>query len=258
MRVVCAWCKRYLGQRPPYGDPRTTHGMCGSCAREWQAQLRAQRIRRTQQKRYAVRRTFERNPHIPGHVEQIKYGPRGGKWYEHRFKPGVKQRLLRGGRPVTIRPSHNAVLLYHPSRPVFEDDRTPGFWKQYGHGSRGGNPMARRRSDDGWGQYLLWGTVAYFAWSYFMTPKAVATGGANVVMPQPAGTIWYSDPYQLDPATGGVGDQSFFIGSLPPGVSPPWRTASQTEINAMNLGLAAGTLMAAGGGLIIQAANVGP
>lgn len=257
MRAVCAWCGKYLGQRVLYGDPSITHGVCRKCKREQMEKLRRTRIRRTQVTRYAMRRSFE-NPHLPGHVEEIKYGPRGGKWYQHKFKPGVKQRLIRAGRAVTIRPSHNAVLLYHPNRAVFEDERTPGFWRKYGHRS-GGNPMARRRGGgDDWGQYLLWGGLAYLAWMFLKPSTAVATGGANLVMPQPAGTVWYSDPLQMDPTTGGAGDQSFFIGSLPPGVSPPWRLASQVEINAMNLGLSAGTLVAAGGGLIAQATATGP
>jgi hypothetical protein len=117
--------------------------------------------------------------------------------------------------------------------------------------------MARRRSGvqfDFTTVALLAG-VGYLVYTQFFAPApamaepGVSTGGQNI-LPQPAGTVWYSDPFQQ--MDGMPGDQSFFIGSLPPGSSPPWRMASVTEIAAMNLGLAAGTIVAAGGGLIVH------
>lgn len=98
--------------------------------------------------------------------------------------------------------------------------------------------------------------VGYLLYTWMATPAAaeetVSLGGGQAIVPQPAGTVWYSDPFNASPA-GQVGDQSFFIGSLPPGSSPPWRLASEAEIAAMNLGLAAGTIVAAGGGMIVHA-----
>jgi hypothetical protein len=249
MTARCAWCGTHLGLRPPIGDQSVTHGICGPCKRKQMSLIRQQRTRRTQAKRYAMRRSFERNPHIPGEVVEVRY-KRGRKgYYKHEFSPGVRQRRLRPGEKFTA--LQNAVVLYHGNRPVWEDERTPGFWQKYGHGE-GGNPMARRRSQSKMGQYLLWGGLAYLAY-YLMQPHAVTTGGANQVIPQSAGSVWYADPFQSDPQTGMSGDQSFFMGPLPPGVSPPWRLASDSEVSALNLGLQAGTLVAAGGGLIVHA-----
>ena len=247
MIVQCAWCKRPLGTTPDAPRHAITHSICRYCKVAQKAAWRRQRIQRTQRTRYAVRRSFEGNPHIPGQVIEVRYRRGRAGYYKHEFKPGVRQHRLRPGQSFTSR--HNAVVLYHPNRSVWEDERTPGFWDRYGHG---GNPMARRYSKKGWGRYLMWGGLAYLAYYYF-TSHPVSTGGANQILPQPAGTIWYSDPYQQDPATGGAGDSSFFIGSVPPGAAPPWRLASATEINAMNLGMQAGTLVAAGGGLVVHA-----
>lgn len=249
MIVQCAWCKRPLGTTPDEPRHAITHSICRYCKVGAKASLRRQRVKATQKKRYAMRRSFMGNPggHIPGEVIEVRYRRGRAGYYKHEFKPGVKQRRLRPGQSFTSR--HNAVVLYHNSRPVWEDERTPGFWDRYGHG---GNPGMARRRQSKMGQYLLWGGLAYLAYYYF-TSQPVSTGGANQVIPQPAGTLWYADPFQQDPSTGMAGDQSFFIGSLPPGASPPWRLASAQEIQAMNLGMQAGTLVAAGGGLIVHA-----
>lgn len=53
----------------------------------------------------------------------------------------------------------------------------------------------------------------------------------------PSTTVWISDLMQI----GGTGN--FFIGSAPPGASPPWREASQYEIQQA---MAEGRLVAAG------------
>lgn len=31
MIVVCAWCKKSMGSKPPLKDESTTHGMCPEC-----------------------------------------------------------------------------------------------------------------------------------------------------------------------------------------------------------------------------------
>lgn len=31
MIVVCAWCRKKLGQKEPYDDPHETHGICDEC-----------------------------------------------------------------------------------------------------------------------------------------------------------------------------------------------------------------------------------
>lgn len=250
MIVQCAWCKRPLGTTPDEPRHAITHSVCRYCKVGAKASLRRQIVKATQKKRYAMRRTFEGNPggHIPGEVVEVRYKRGRSGFYKHEFKPGVKQKRLRPGQSFTAR--QNAVVLYHGNRPVWEDERTPGFWDRYGHG---GNPgMARRGGKNPWGQYLLWGGLAYLVYK-MMTPQPVSTGGVNQIIPQSAGSVWYADPFQTDPQTGMSGDQSFFMGSLPPGASPPWRLASDAEISALNLGLQAGTLVAAGGGLIVHA-----
>lgn len=246
MRIVCGWCKKPLGLKPPIGDQRISHGICAECKRKWLAGLPA-----------------KRNPggHIPGRVLEVRYKRGRSGYYKHDFKPGVRQRRLRPGERFST--THNAVVLYHPNRPVWEDERTPGFWSRYGHGEGGSNPMARRRRSGGTGgidyfKVAMFAGVGYLIYATFLAPGAsamtfdpgVSTGGQNII-PQPAGTVWYADPFLN--FEGVYGDQSFFIGSLPPGASPPWRMASAVEIAALNLGLAAGTLAIAGGGLIVQA-----
>ena len=256
MVIKCGWCPKYLGVKPPLADQRISHSICKECRAKQRALLHRQKMQRVQQKRYAMRRSFMGNPgHIPGQVLEVRYKRGRSGYYKHDFKPGVRQRRLRAGESFSTR--QNAVVLYHPNRPVWEDERTPGFWSRYGHGRGGSNPMARRRRSGAGGidyfKVAMFAGIGYLIYSTFLAPGAeagVSTGGQNI-LPQSSGTVWYSDPFlTLD---GMPGDQSFFIGSLPPGGSPPWRLASVVEMAALNLGLAAGTLAVAGGGLIVQA-----
>ena len=34
MKIVCAWCKKKMGEKPPLKDKRVTHGMCTDCAKK--------------------------------------------------------------------------------------------------------------------------------------------------------------------------------------------------------------------------------
>jgi DNA-directed RNA polymerase subunit RPC12/RpoP len=34
MIVICAWCGKKLGEKPPYDDKRVTHGICAKCAKK--------------------------------------------------------------------------------------------------------------------------------------------------------------------------------------------------------------------------------
>ena len=36
--VVCAWCKKSMGEKPPLEDKRTSHGICPECAKKWEKQ----------------------------------------------------------------------------------------------------------------------------------------------------------------------------------------------------------------------------
>lgn len=31
MKIVCAWCGKYLGEKEPMSDTGTTHGLCQEC-----------------------------------------------------------------------------------------------------------------------------------------------------------------------------------------------------------------------------------
>lgn len=34
MKVVCAWCGKDMGEKEPFDDESTTHGMCPECYEE--------------------------------------------------------------------------------------------------------------------------------------------------------------------------------------------------------------------------------
>ena len=64
---------------------------------------------------------------IPGHVLQLRYrrtGPQAGP-YSHDFKPGGKIHTLEPGETFTAR--QRAIVLQHPRREIWGDDREPGF-----------------------------------------------------------------------------------------------------------------------------------
>jgi hypothetical protein len=31
MTVICAWCRRLMGEKPPYPDLRVSHSICEEC-----------------------------------------------------------------------------------------------------------------------------------------------------------------------------------------------------------------------------------
>lgn len=170
---------------------------------------------------------------IPGRALEIRYLRSDGKRYFHPFEHPVKM-VANADGSVTLR----------GARRIHADDGEAGFWERYGHGrSRRRNPVAKRRRGGGT-NWLLWSGLALIAYNLFR-PTAVSTGG-QMILPQPGDSIWFSDPY-----TGG--DSTYFVGSLPPGASPPWRLASATEIGAMQSGLMVGALAQAGGGLVAPA-----
>ncbi len=34
MKIICSWCGKNLGEKPPYKDKSTTHGICKKCAKK--------------------------------------------------------------------------------------------------------------------------------------------------------------------------------------------------------------------------------
>lgn len=35
MKIVCAWCKKRLGEKEPFEDKRVTHSQCPACKAEF-------------------------------------------------------------------------------------------------------------------------------------------------------------------------------------------------------------------------------
>ena len=35
MIIVCAWCGKKMGEKPPYEDKSLTHSMCEKCYKKW-------------------------------------------------------------------------------------------------------------------------------------------------------------------------------------------------------------------------------
>ena len=31
MRIVCSWCKKFIGEKEPLDDPSETHSKCAEC-----------------------------------------------------------------------------------------------------------------------------------------------------------------------------------------------------------------------------------
>lgn len=58
--------------------------------------------------------------------------------------------------------------------------------------------------------------------------------GQQFILVQPRETLWYSDPFQID-SIGIPGTRMFATGSVPPGEAPPWRLASETERQALDI-----------------------
>lgn len=173
---------------------------------------------------------------IPGRALEIRYLRSDGKRYFHPFEHPVKMYANQDGS-VTLR----------GAKRIHADDREAGFWERYGHGRHGTNVRKRRRqSSGGYGNLWLYAGLALILYPMLSRSWGAVSTGGQMILPQPGDSIWYSDPYQ-----GGGGE--FFVGSLPPGASPPWRLASTTEIGAMQSGLLSGSLAQAGGGLVAPA-----
>lgn len=172
---------------------------------------------------------------IPGRALEIRYLRSDGKRYFHPFEHPVKMYANKDGS-VTLR----------GSKRIHADDRERGFWERYGHGRHGSNVRKRRQSSGGYGNLWLYAGLALILYPMFSRSWGAVSTGGQMILPQSGESIWYSDPYQ-----GGGGE--FFVGSLPPGASPPWRLASTTEIGAMQSGLLSGSLAQAGGGLVAPA-----
>lgn len=37
MTIICAWCGKYLAEKPPLEDKSTTHWICAECAKKEEA-----------------------------------------------------------------------------------------------------------------------------------------------------------------------------------------------------------------------------
>lgn len=34
MKIICAWCKKEMGEKEPLSDPRITHSICDDCHKD--------------------------------------------------------------------------------------------------------------------------------------------------------------------------------------------------------------------------------
>jgi hypothetical protein len=34
LRIVCSWCKKFMGEKEPYDDSSETHGRCAECLKK--------------------------------------------------------------------------------------------------------------------------------------------------------------------------------------------------------------------------------
>jgi hypothetical protein len=234
--------RRFMGARASGYPVRNPHPLLAAMWKGTKAGYHIYRASKLEAKAKAHRAKASLNPRtIPGRALEIRYLRSDGKRYFHPFEHPVKMIANRDGS-VTLR----------GGKRIHADDREPHFWERYGHGRHGKvkNPRRYRRRSKatygGSGTFWLYVGAALILYP-MLTRNAygVSTGGQSII-PQASDAVWYSDPYQ-----GGGGE--YFVGSLPPGASPPWRLAAATEIGAMQAGLLSGSLAHAGGGLVAPA-----
>ena len=233
--------RRWLGARAS-GYPERNGPLLAAVWKGTKAGYHLYRASKLEAKAKAHRAKATLNPRtIPGRALEIRYLRSDGKRYFHPFEHPVKMIANRDGS-VTLRGRQR----------IHANDTEPGFWERYGHGRHGKvrNPKRyrRRRSyskSSGSTMWLLYGVAALLIYPRLVQGYAVSTGG-QAIIPQASDAVWYSDTYQ-------GGDGTYFVGSLPPGASPPWRLAAATEIGSMQAGLLSGYLAQAGGGLVAPA-----
>lgn len=229
--------QRFLGARAS-GYPVRRNGIGGAIWKGAKAGYHYYRAGRLEEaaKRHRAKAVLNPRRVIPGRALEIRYLRSDGKRYFHPFEHPVKMYANQDGS-VTLR----------GAKRIHADDREAGFWERYGHGRHGTNVRKRRRqSSGGYGNLWLYAGLALILYPMLSRSWGAVSTGGQMILPQSGESIWYSDPYQ-----GGGGE--FFVGSLPPGASPPWRLASTTEIGAMQSGLLSGSLAQAGGGLVAPA-----
>jgi hypothetical protein len=234
--------RRYFGARASGYPPRNPHPFLAALWSGTKAGYHSYQAGRYLRKSEAHRAKARVNPRqrrtIPGTALEIRYLRSDGKRYFHPFEQHVRMVANRDGS-VTLR----------GSKRIQANDSETNFWERYGHGRARRNPMKRRRRSS-YGKtsstmWLLYGVAALLIYPRIAQNYAVSTGG-QPILPQPGGTVWYSDPFQ-----GGGGE--FFTGTVPPGAAPPWRLASATERVTMQQNLVSGIMYDAGGGLIAPA-----
>jgi hypothetical protein len=175
---------------------------------------------------------------IPGLVTQIRYRRTGpgvprdeqGEYY-HDFTTPVRMRAQRDG----------SVRLVGRHR-IHADDHEPGFGRYLRASERHAMRNARRSSSGDWGDLLGYAVVGVVGWFLYRqmtsgggslglpgaSPGASPGAPSSAFVPQPAGTVWISDPAQ-----GGTGQ--LFVGTLPPNAAAGWREASELEIAASGI-----------------------
>ncbi len=46
MKVICAWCKKDMGEKEPLNDPKITHSVCDNCQKDIKEQNRLYHLNR--------------------------------------------------------------------------------------------------------------------------------------------------------------------------------------------------------------------
>jgi hypothetical protein len=41
MKILCSWCKKDMGEKPPLEDRDITHGLCTACAKKIEVEFAA-------------------------------------------------------------------------------------------------------------------------------------------------------------------------------------------------------------------------
>ena len=129
MIVVCAQCKKKLGEKPPYDDKSHTHTYCPTCLEATYKEMREYFKKKGEKKNpmagVSRRRRDSLRSHgivvgeIPGQIEEIRYrrfGPRVSKKmqgpYKHKFSSaGTKMLALRDGSILIVNTRRRKLWL---------------------------------------------------------------------------------------------------------------------------------------------------
>ena len=77
MKVMCAWCGRSLGEKPPYSDTRISHGICRDCYDEQLGRLDAtQAVENAEQRSIQLQRYLDTDDNVIGAKIEVAHDER--------------------------------------------------------------------------------------------------------------------------------------------------------------------------------------